>query len=151
MSSLNCNMWASIWLCCRGFRCCGVQTWLPRGKWDLNSPNKDRTCVPHIGRWILNRWITREVLGVLMPAISSALEPAYHSSWGLHRYFKLFLPQRPTRGVPVDWPQVSNQMGFWSWASILPYKIVGLGVPPTTAGWLRKHVPWQRFNCGPDS
>ena len=55
----------------------------------------------------------------LMPAISRALEPADHSSWGFHGYFKL-LPQHPRRGVPVDWPQVSNQMGFWSWASIIP-------------------------------
>ena len=68
VSSLSCNVWASIWLCCRGLSGCGVQTQLPQDKWDLSSPNKDRTRVPHIGRWILNHWITREVLGVLFDA-----------------------------------------------------------------------------------
>ena len=34
---------------------------LPRAKWDLNSSTKDRTCIPCIGRLILNHWTTREV------------------------------------------------------------------------------------------
>ena len=29
--------------------------------WDLGSPSKNWTCVPWIGRWILNHWTTREV------------------------------------------------------------------------------------------
>ena len=28
---------------------------------DLSPPNRDQTCVPCIGRWILNHWTTREV------------------------------------------------------------------------------------------
>ena len=30
--------------------------------WDVSSPPRDRTCVPCIGRWILNHWTTKEVL-----------------------------------------------------------------------------------------
>ena len=33
--------------------------WL-RGMWDLNSPARDQTPIPCIGRWSLNHWITRE-------------------------------------------------------------------------------------------
>ena len=29
--------------------------------WDLSSPTRNRTCVPCIGKWILNQWTTREV------------------------------------------------------------------------------------------
>ena len=32
---------------------------------DLRSPTRDLTCVPYIGRWILNHWNTREVLPVV--------------------------------------------------------------------------------------
>ena len=31
------------------------------GMWDLGSPNGDQTHVPHVARWILNHWATREV------------------------------------------------------------------------------------------
>ena len=34
---------------------------LPCGMWDLISLNRDWTCVPSTGRWILNHWATREV------------------------------------------------------------------------------------------
>ena len=40
---------------------CGAQAQLPCSLWDLSSPTRDRTCVPCIGRWILNLWTTREV------------------------------------------------------------------------------------------
>ena len=34
---------------------------VPCGLWDLHSPTRDQTCVPCIGRWILNHWTIREV------------------------------------------------------------------------------------------
>ena len=34
---------------------------LLHGVWDLSSLTRDRTCVPCIGRRILNHWTTREV------------------------------------------------------------------------------------------
>ena len=34
---------------------------LPRVKWNLNASTKDRTCIPCIGRLILNQWTTWEV------------------------------------------------------------------------------------------
>ena len=36
------------------------------GMWDLSSLTRDRTCVPYIGRRILNHWTTREVPGALL-------------------------------------------------------------------------------------
>ena len=33
----------------------------PRSMWDLSSQTRDETCLPCIGRWILNHWTTREV------------------------------------------------------------------------------------------
>ena len=35
---------------------------MPCGMWDLRSPAGDQTCIPYIGRQILNHWTTREVL-----------------------------------------------------------------------------------------
>ena len=33
------------------------------GIWDLNSPTRDQTCTSCIGRWSLNHWTARAVLG----------------------------------------------------------------------------------------
>ena len=45
-----------------GFSSCGTQAYLFRGMWDLSSPTSDQTNVPCIASWILNRWITWEIL-----------------------------------------------------------------------------------------
>ena len=29
--------------------------------WDLSSPTRDQTCIPFIGRWVLNHWATRKI------------------------------------------------------------------------------------------
>ena len=39
---------------------CGAWAYLPYGMWDLSSLTRDGTCVPCIGRQILNHWATRE-------------------------------------------------------------------------------------------
>ena len=44
-----------------GFSSCGVWAQLPHGTWDRSSLTRDRTCIPWIGRRILNHWTTREV------------------------------------------------------------------------------------------
>ena len=44
-----------------GLSSCSAQSQLPRGIWDLSSPNRNRTCVPCIKRCILNHSTTREV------------------------------------------------------------------------------------------
>ena len=46
------------------FSSCNGQAYLPHDIWDLSSPNSDLSCVLCFGRWILNHWITREVLAV---------------------------------------------------------------------------------------
>ena len=40
---------------------CGTRVQMPCGMWYLTSPTRDWTCVPCIGRRILNHWTTREV------------------------------------------------------------------------------------------
>ena len=40
---------------------CGTQAQLPHGMWDLSSQTRVQTCVPCLGRQILNHWTTREV------------------------------------------------------------------------------------------
>ena len=40
---------------------CAAWAYLPYGTWDLRSLTRDGTCVPCIGRRILNHWTTREV------------------------------------------------------------------------------------------
>ena len=45
---------------CTGFSCSSC------GTWDLSSPTRDQTCIPCIGRWILNHWTTREVPRLLV-------------------------------------------------------------------------------------
>ena len=67
-----------IWLCwvlaaeCR-ISCCGE--WVssvvpglgcPVALWHLSSPTRDQTCIPCVGRWILNHWTTREVPWLLV-------------------------------------------------------------------------------------
>ena len=60
--------------CCDGFSCfraqilgaraqlcCGTWAQLPQGMWGLSSWTRNRTCVPCIGRLILNNQTTREV------------------------------------------------------------------------------------------
>ena len=39
---------------------CAAWAYLPYGTWDLRSLTRDGTCVPCIGRRILNHWTTRE-------------------------------------------------------------------------------------------
>ena len=41
---------------------CGVWAWLPQDVWDLSFLTRDQTCVPCIGRQVLNPWTTKEVL-----------------------------------------------------------------------------------------
>ena len=59
-----CSLWhAGSLVVAHGLRSCGARASLPRGMWDLSSPTRDRTCVPCIGRHILNHWTTSEVPG----------------------------------------------------------------------------------------
>ena len=41
--------------------------------WDFSAPTRDRTGIPCIARWILNRWTTREVPGQKSPLIARFL------------------------------------------------------------------------------
>ena len=59
-SSLLCTGFCS----CR-FSSCGELVYLPRGMWDLSSQTRDWTCIPCIGRLILNPWNTREVVAYM--------------------------------------------------------------------------------------
>ena len=43
-----------------------VLVFWPQGMWDLSSPTRDQTCVPCIGRQILNHWTAREVPNFLL-------------------------------------------------------------------------------------
>ena len=43
---------SSLW--CLGLSSYDAQASLPHGMWDLSSPTRDQTCVPCIGRQILN-------------------------------------------------------------------------------------------------
>ena len=52
-----CFVWAQYNYC--------AWTSLPRGLWNLSSLTRDRTCVPSIGRRILNHRTTRKVLGLI--------------------------------------------------------------------------------------
>ena len=40
---------------------CGPWAQLSCSTWDLSSSTKDQTCVPCIGKWILNHWTTRDL------------------------------------------------------------------------------------------
>ena len=53
VGSVNCVLWALE----RRLRSWGAQSYLPLGKGSL--PDRDHTCVPCIGRRILNHWTTR--------------------------------------------------------------------------------------------
>lgn len=35
---------------------CGLRAYLPPGMWDLSPQTRDQTCVPCVGRRILNPW-----------------------------------------------------------------------------------------------
>ena len=40
-----------------------VLVFWPRGMWDLSSLSRNQTCTPCVGRWSLNHWTARDVLG----------------------------------------------------------------------------------------
>ena len=72
-SLLQCQGFLQLWHV--GYRehvlgSCGTQAQLPLHTWDLSSLNRDRTCVPHIGRWILNHW-TKEVSAFFVFSVTS--------------------------------------------------------------------------------
>ena len=54
MQIFHCGVWASLYLWM------GLDT---LQHVDFSSPTMDRTCIPCIGRQILNHWTTREVPG----------------------------------------------------------------------------------------
>ena len=54
-----------------GLSGCGVRASLPHSMWGLSSPTRGWTCVPCIGRQILNHWTTREVLHIYFRISSS--------------------------------------------------------------------------------
>ena len=58
----NCGAWTQ-W--------CGMRASLPHSMWDLSSPTRGWTCVPCIGRQILNHWTAREVLHIYFRISSS--------------------------------------------------------------------------------
>ena len=43
------------------FSRCGAPAYLLPGMWDFSCLTRDQTCVPCIGRHVLNHWMTREV------------------------------------------------------------------------------------------
>ena len=52
-----------------GLSSCIVQARLLHSMWDLSSLTRDGTHMPCIARWILNHWITREVLRPLVSPV----------------------------------------------------------------------------------
>ena len=40
---------------------CGAWSYWLHSTWDPRSPSRDQTCIPCIGRQILNHWTTKEV------------------------------------------------------------------------------------------
>ena len=70
----------------------------PQGTRDFNSPTRDWTCIPCIGRWSLNHWTAREVPGKVLVLILALILPlcvscAYvkgklkmkYTDWGIHK------------------------------------------------------------------
>ena len=58
----DCSAFPRLFCRGKGIRARGgttIQT--PSGLWDLNSPTRDRTLTPCIGRQSLNHWTTREI------------------------------------------------------------------------------------------
>ena len=68
----------------RGLSSCGAQAHFPLGMWDLSSPTRDRTCVPCIGRRILNHWTTREVPAEALYSMTTLLTTQYDNSESGH-------------------------------------------------------------------
>ena len=49
-----------------GLCSCGMQAELPHGIWDLSALTRDWTCVPWIGKQVLNHWTTKEAPWLLL-------------------------------------------------------------------------------------
>ena len=65
LEALCSSVWAPLWLWWMGSRVhglssCGAWGLAAPGTGDLSSPTEDQTCVPSMGRQILNHWTTRE-------------------------------------------------------------------------------------------
>ena len=75
--------------------------------WDLSSPTRDQTCVPCIGRRILNPWTTRKVpTTVDFSTFSPPLKEALHASLPTdpHRSSPQPVASPDLCSVSVDWP-----------------------------------------------
>ena len=128
------GLWSCTWIFCSfgewgllslwstGSRCrasvvCGAWAWLLCSMWDLSSWTRDRTCVPCSGRWRLNHWTTREVLGSASLWRSCATR-CFHvliagRKWWTWLY-PLLLHLKVTRGLRVcAWD--ADVTEFWSW------------------------------------
>ena len=71
-SALCCGAWAQLLT---------PGAYLPDSMWDLTSPTRDQTCVPCVGRQILNPWTTREVPTIVdFSAFSLPQKEALHAN-----------------------------------------------------------------------
>ena len=71
---------------------------LPRVKWNLNASTKDRTCIPCIGRLILNQWTTWEV-----PKINHWKQKGLRVMWVWSSKHFYFLKHGATKPIPLLW------------------------------------------------
>ena len=107
---------------------------LPQGMWDPRSPTREQTCIPRIGRQILNPWTTREV-----PASTKEVGPVGRG------YTDSFLPcGNRSPGSPLSFSDtwsgegssllMSREVQFWLPSrppGITPW-LGGAGLPPQT-------------------
>ena len=98
---------------------------LPRAKWDLNSSTRDRTCIPCIGRLILNHWTTREV-----PKIIHWKQKGFRVMWVWSSKYFYFLQHSATKPIPLMWcPYTPPERTMWTF-----------GVTYTGS---KEMIPWQ--------
>ena len=83
---------------------------LPRVKWNLNSSTKDRTCIPCIGRLILNQWTTWEV-----PKINHWKQKGLRIMWVWSSKHFYFLQHGATTPIPLLWrPYTLPERTMWT-------------------------------------
>ena len=71
---------ARVWALGHKLNSCGARSQLLCGMWNLNSPTRDQTRIPCIGRCILNHWTSREFPALALFLSTMAFLQIYVSS-----------------------------------------------------------------------
>ena len=116
--------------------------------WDLSTLTRDRTDIPHIGRWILNQWTTREVptSSVYLGTAAAAAAKWLQSCLTLCNPIDGSPPDSPVPGIlqarTLEWVAIAFSSA-WKWkVKVKSLSRIRLLATPWTAAYQAPPPIW---------